>query len=471
MSVPAFASPPPDAPPVAIAVEGEVQMPVAGSDDTDLLTRLASKHGLPETPAVIENTPPAEGDNPPPAVEPVKPAEPVTPPGPTGAARRVADKTNELETLKARIAELEATAAKVPDLETRFNETKTLKEQQDIELEKHRTRFQNEAKTLDPSLVFEVPAVLEAQNRYNEVATNLFPVDISNPADGEPDLRFDPNHLDSQASATIHSMLNRWEAEEFNSKSSPQRRAQIQHIVLSNIAAAIGVDKEKFQEVQIDGSPYNVIPANHPVYLHLKQSIRPFINARRDFTGAQERAKTDMVETGKSIVGTRVNNTKKMFSDVGVGLTGDALREKLTAQPDNAFLKTMALIEGDETLVKTLKENIEFEAATNGYFRPQLDLFDSELDSRETAAKTHMQRIGNRVLHGAIGPVLMTLAHKQAEALKAKDAEIAQLRAEANRTLMQAEPGAVTNIGEAPRDANGPAFTAAEEALRAKYNL
>lgn len=450
-----------------------------GTDDTDLLARLSAKHNVSEEAPVLENTPPPSGEEvvaeTPVAEKPVE--TPAPNPNAAAAAKRVSDKKaaeqkdTELAELRAKLAELQTKADMVPDLETKYVETKTLAEQREIELEEHRKRYKNEVETLNPQLISEVPEVRAAQERYNSIASGLFPVDISNPLADEADLRFDPNSLTPEQATTITNMLNRWEKEELNSSAPANHRAQVQHIVLSNIAAAIGVDPSKFQEINVGGAPYNVIPPSHPVYQHLKSSVRPFINARREFNQTQEQAKASVLESGKTIVGGRVANTKKMFADSGLGLTGESLKASLAKSPDSEFLKAMTLVDADPELLAELQENIEAESATNGYFRPTLDLFEPDLKARDTAAQAHMRRIGRRVLHGALGPVLLKKALKQDALIREKDELIAKLQAEAEKTLIQAEPGAISGQGDTPKDSKTDGLSAVELALAKKHGL
>jgi hypothetical protein len=422
--------------------------------DTDAL---AAKLGIapldPSTP--VEGTPPSEtppaGDTPPPA-DPVKPADDTPPPAADpkpkspnaeAAAKRVAEKTAqaELEAARARVAELEAIANRLPDVERQMTEFKTVAEQRAEALKKHEERFKNEVDHLDPHVVYELPEVKQAQQNFGQVASKFLPVDLSNPADGEPDIRFDRRKLTDADDNAIIQNVQVWEREEYNSQADPHRRASIQHIALSNIAKRIGVDVKHFSPLVIDGTEYNVLSPNHPVYQHLKQSVRPYVEAGLALRSTLNAAQTSQAETMKGVVAQRVGNTKKMFGDAGLGLTGDALKAARAQRPDSPLLQTMELLENDPELLAELKENIEVEAAVNGYYRPVLDLTETDLEARDKAAQTYMARIGQGRINAPIAPVAMKLAAKLQKKLADTEAKLAEAIAERDKFLVNAEAG------------------------------
>lgn len=449
-----------------------------GSEDADRNARLAAKYNIStdETPVVVDNTPPpTDAPDTPAVVDPATPP-PVTPsadkgPNASAAARRVAEKkeNEELIELRRKLAELEP---KLPDLETKAVEYKTRADQLEAEAKELRDRYQNEVNSMDPALVSEVPVVREAYNKYNDAASRLFPVDISNPADDEPDMRFDPSSLTPEKNNIVRAMIDRWAQEEFQGKGAPKDRADVQHVVLSNIAAAMGVDKEKFQTKVINGQEYQVIHPSHPVYKHLKQEIRPFVQARQAVAAAEEEARGGRMESMKSVVGTRVQNTKKMIRDAGVGVTGDDLKNALATNPESATLRTMSLLESEPELLQELRDAIETEAAINGHFRPQLDLLDTDVKARNTAAQTYLTRIGLRAVNAPMAPVLMKLSLKQQAKISDLQAEIEKLKEENSRTLIQAEPGGMTSpSGGGGASSAAQALSPSELKLAQKYNI
>lgn len=467
---------------MATAALGSIEPINAGSDDTDMLARLAERHSIPDA-VPADNTPSSEtlaGDPPAVVVPDEKPPGDVVPPAAPAAdsaARRVSEKAaakaekEELAALKLKIADLEAKAAKLPELETKNVEYKTLAEQRAAELEIHNKRFKNEQDEFDPKLIFELPAVKEAQQKYNAVADKLFPATISNPLADEPERRFDFNRLEPAKAGQVKSMLDHWEKEEFEGKGSPEMRDQIQHVLLSNIAAAMGVKEDHFTPIEINGQPFNAIRPSHPVYQHLSAQIRPFINARRERAEAEAQARSSKVESMKTVVGTRVSNSRKMMTDSGVGVTGEDLKAALAKTPDHPILNAMASLESDPELLEELKANMEIEAGVNGYFRPQLDLTESDPQAYDTAARAHMTRIGQRAVYAPLTPVLLKHTRKQAETIKTLNAKIAALEAEANSTLKQAEPGAVSGGAEGKPAEVIDGLSEYERRVAARHNL
>jgi len=455
-----------------------------GTEDSGLLDSMRDR--LKIQPAATENTPAStddtgKGETPPaePAkVEDPKKGEPVKPDdqkkqdNAAFAAKRVQEKTAsaELEQAKAKIAELEALAAKYPELESSLVEQKTLAEQRAAELKTYQERYRNETDKLEPELLMESPVVQKAQTKYNEVAGNLFPRDLSNPSDDEASLSFDPGSLEAGKAQTVVQMIDLWEREEFDAKGSPQRRSDVKHVLISNIAAAIGVDSSKFNTKVIDGKEYAVIPPSHPVYRHLESNMRPFVQARREWNSARESVLSDRETALQPIISTRVANTKKMFADTGVGLSGEPLKAALAKTPDSPILQAMSMIEGDEALMKELQENMEVEAAVNGHFRPQLDLVEKDIGARNKSAGTFMTRIGARAIHAPLAPVLLKLTAKQNAELTALREEIAAVKAERDKFLIQGEPGGGDTSGPQSKPALSN-LTDAERRIAEKYGL
>ena len=405
---------------------------------------LAEKLGVDLGVAPPADTPPVPG-------EPTKEVTPPVPSAePTGKdyARKRVEEREWKQKYEALQAEYEPVKSKLPELESQLVETKTLAEQRAAKLKEIEEAYRNEAEAFNPDLINELPEVREAQSKFNSMAANLFPVDLSNPDNDEPDLRFDPAALTPDKSAVVRTMLDHWEKAEFSSEMSSARRAEIQHVSLSHIAAQIGVPSSAFDIKEIDGKEYPLLSTRHPVYKHLKASVRPFIAARQEVGAVQAAAAEKKQESLTSIVRTRADNTRKLFRDVGVGLTGEALQTALAKTPDNVNLKAMKLLEAHPDLVAELNANMEAEAALNGHFRPQLDLTDTDLSARNKAAQAHLTRIGQRAVNAPLAPVLKSLVLKQDAEIGALKEKIKALEEEASRTRIQAEPGAVGGGGE-----------------------
>lgn len=391
------------------------------------------------------------GDTPPPADSPAMPGETPKAEAPVPAAepphkehvrKRLAEKEWK-QKYEELYAEHEPLKSKLPELENQLVETRTLAEQRAARAKELEEAWKNEADAFSPDLVYELPEVKAAQANFEVATQALFPVDISNPDADEPDLRFEPASLTPEKSNVVRSMLDHWEKAEFNSGINAARRAEIQHVALSNIASQLGVPAANFDLKEIDGVEYPVLSTRHPVYKHLKSSVRPFIAARQQVGSAQAAAIENKRESFSSVVQSRAETTRKLFKDTGVGVTGDTLKAALAKSPQNQNLKVMELVESHPELLQELNANMEAEAALNGHYRPQLDLVESDLESRNKTAQAHLQRIGQRAVNAPLAPVLKSLVLKQHSEIADLKKKLAELEEEASRTRMQAEPGAV----------------------------
>jgi len=313
---------------------------------------LAAKLGV----DITGDAPPVE--TPPVPGETKKEEAPLVPPAAEPPHKEFARKRVEEKEWKKKYEELQAeyepVKSKLPELESQLVEAKTLAEQRAAKAKELEDAYRNEAEAFNPDLINELPEVREAQGRFNSMAANLFPVDLSNPDNDEPDLRFDPSSLTPDKSAVVRTMLDHWEKAEFSGEMSSARRAEIQHSALSHIAAQIGVPDSAFETKVIDGKEYPMLSTRHPVYKHLKASVRPFIAARQEVGTVQAAATEKKRESLTSIVQTRADNTRKLFRDVGVGLTGEALQTALTKKPDDVNLKAMRLLEAHPDLMADL---------------------------------------------------------------------------------------------------------------------
>lgn len=377
--------------------------------------------------------------------------------------------TKELDAARARIAELEGLSGKLPALESSLVETKSLAEQRAQELESLRAAYKNEAEAFTPDLIAEIPEVRKAQANFEEQASGLFPFDLADSRSDEPEIRFNAGSLGNAKMNQVVDMINRWEQEEFSSQADPKMRSDIQHVVISNIAKLIGVDADRFVTREIGNAEYEVLPPSHPVYQHLKKSIRPFVEARQKVTMAQTQAAQNGKESLKHVFQQRVSNTKKLFSETGVGLTGDTLKEALSKDPDNHTLQVMRLFEAAPDLLQELQGNVELEASLNGHLRPHLDLAEIDPGERTKVAQTHMRRVGQRAVNAPLAEPLKKLALRQQIQIAELQMKLAKVEAEATKTRRQADPGAVSahaDSGKSDLDGLDPHMLQALKNLR-----
>lgn len=479
MSKPAAAAPPP----AQNVIPPDAQF-TPDSDNVDVsaaLGRMADKYDLPG----MADAPPAE-NTPPPAEKPPEtdagapPAAPpaVRPPSgestPTGAARRVQDKNlaKELEETRAKVAELESLQTKYAELETKSTEFRTLAEQREIDLKRHQDRFKNETSVLDESLLAEMPEVQSTLEQFNQVAQTFFPKDVSDPSQDEADRRFSPTSLTHKHLQIVDNQLSSWREAEEKSGQNPAHSADVQHIAISNIARLIGVSEDSFVPKVVAGKEYQVLRPSHPVYRHLKEKVPAYVGAQTAFEQAKVKGRTDRQAALQDVISNRRNNTSKMYTDSGVGLTGEALQKALERTPENPILHAMKLAEGDPELLSEIKQNVELETSLNGVFRPHLDLAETDLDARQQASMAHMTRIGQRAVLAPLALPIMKLARKQAAELAAVRDELAKLKAENERYTHQAEPGGVPAAAGAPGEVK-PAgeFDSYLDKIASKHNV
>lgn len=427
------------------------------AEDVTNVEDIAARLGISlDTP--VDNTPPpadagSAGEPPVPAGDKPAPEKPPVSSNAEGAARRVAEKnkqkelTQELETTRARLQELEALSAKLPEVEKREAEFRTLAEQREADLKAYTERYQNEVNTLDPALLPEIPEVRAAQDRYNEVAAKFIPEDISNPNDDEMEMRVNPANLSDRQLSDIKQQIAYWKQQEFDSKSDPGSRAMAQLIAISNIAATLGVDPNKFTPKAFGKTEYNVIPTSHPVYQHLKTHIRQLVDAQQQVAKANQSAMEGKVQALETVKSGRMTNTKKMMEQVGLGLTGEALDAALQKSPDNMLLQTMKALEGEPELFGELKKEMEMEILVNGHMRPHLDLVDPDPKAYHQKAQAMYTRIGQRAIHAPLTLPLMKLTLKQRSRIEELQTELEAVKAERDKTLIQNEPGGLGSAG------------------------
>ena len=408
----------------------------------DFISRFASGAGIDITDSIpAEPELPLPGDTPPQTPPPETPA-PVTD-NQSQAAKRIAQKEwrQKYEEAQARLSELEPLQQRVPELETSVAEQRILAEQRAEEIKKLSEAYRNEAAAVDPSLVFEVPEVREAKERLSAAEASFFPPDLSDVHEAE--IRFDASKLSSATLGNVGNAIKLWEKQEYDSNESSGFRSKAQWIALSNIAKYMGVSDEAFDDMELNGTNYRVIRPAHPVYRHLKTSVRDYSQRSMEFNRTRESALTNQQETAKGVVSQRVSNTKKLYNDTGVGLTGEALKTAMSKTPDSLNLKVMALLENEPELLRELQDNVEAEASLNGHLRPQLDFLDPDPSARTAAATALMRRTGQRAINAPLADPLKKLVLKQADAMAELRKKIQELEAENARSLIQSEPGTV----------------------------
>lgn len=404
--------------------------------ENDFLGGLSARLNLPDEAS------PVEGDAPPPVVETPVPAVKSDRPE---ARDRIAAKElkQKVEAYEKELEELRPLRTRVTELDTSLTETKTLAEQRAAERDTLEKAYRNEAEFLPDTVINELPEVREAMAAYNKAERSLFPATLNDPTQGEPVKRFDPAKLNGAEGQRVAELIKKWEHEEFASTSPPDYRADVQHIIVSHIAKILGVNSENFIEKTVGGQIYNVIPPTHPVYNQIAMNLNPYVEARNAAQEVRQTAAAKAQESVGTIVTQRVENSRKMFADMGVTLQGDALKSALAASPDNVTLKALSLLHEHEDLTQELRDATELELMANGHLRPNFDLSETDPKARTEKANALKARIGLRAINAPLATPLKKLVIRQAAKLAEMGVKLAAAEAEASKTRQQSEPGAV----------------------------
>ncbi len=411
--------------------------------EPDYLAGLSNRLGIPD-----EVVPPVEEvkvvSEPAKVVPPV--VDPVTPPPSRREepAIRIENKTlkKQVEDYEKELADLRAKAARLPELETSVTEFKTLAERAAEEKKKLDEAYRNEAAAFPAELLDDLPEVQTAKQGFDAAARSLFPEYLSDlNDDSDPDVRMDFGALSPAQRSAVGGYIDQWEDMEYSSKDSPTVRAETQRALISLIAKTLKVNPAKFVTENFRGHEFDMLPKSHPVYQHLRASLKPFVEQRQRLNMAKEAARTQAKTSLSQVISTRVNNTKALFSNVGVGLSGEALDAALAKTPDSPVLKTMKLLQDHPDLMEELKTNMEHEATLNGVFRPHYDFVEDDPGERTAKAQAANLRIGRRAAFAPVAEPLMKALLRTQEKLAESERLRAAAEAEASKTRIQAEPG------------------------------
>ncbi len=414
--------------------------------DPDYLAGLSTRMGIPDevvppVPEVVKQGPPTKA--------PSQIEEPVVTPPPTRQreepAIRIENKTlkTKVEEYEKELAELRAKAARLPELETSVTEFKTLAERTAEEKKKLDEAYRNEASAFPVELLDDLPEVQTARQSFEEAGRGLFPEYLSDlNDDSDPDVRMDFGALTPAQRSAVGQYIDQWENMEYNSKESPTVRAETQRALISLIAKTLKVNPNKFITENFRGHEFDMLPKSHPVYQHLRSSLKPFVEQRQRLNMAREQARTKAKDSLSQVISTRINNTKTLFSNVGVGLSGEALDAALAKTPDSPVLRTMKLLQDHPDLMEEVKTNMEHEATLNGVFRPHYDFVEDDPSERTAKAQAANLRIGRRAAFAPVAEPLMKALIRTQEKLAESERLRAAAEAEASKTRIQAEPGA-----------------------------
>lgn len=386
--------------------------------------------------------PPSGEAVPPPAAEP--PVEP-TPDNKAFAAMRVQKKTAETE--KARIAaekaELEAEkgrlAAELETIRTRAAELEASVSDRDAKL-KDTESWYREKEVIPQVDVLKAPEVAEAHARLTSAQTRLLNAETADLNAGERSLPCRVDRLPEATRVSIQKQLDAWQMADVKEGYTPAQRRDFQHVALSNIARLMGADASHFEEAEISGQRMHVISPSHPLYKHLATHISEAVTTVDQFRSAYSKAQSNIFETGKQIIGNRVGRSREHYAG-SLALSGDALKQKLAAAPDDPILASLAVIDSDPALKTALNEAIEHEARVNGHTMHRIEPVEADPQKRTAFASAVQARLDARVRNAPLMSVLPTVVANQQKQIAAMKAELDALRAEKQKAEAAGEPG------------------------------
>ncbi len=419
-------------------------MPAQG-EATESLGSLLSAI-MPADPSVETAAPasPPPGETAPPAA-PETPAEPTTPSGKAFAEMRVSKKmaeaekariadekkaledektrlATELETIRARAAELEASVlerdAKLKDTESWYREKEVIPQ-------------------VD---VLKAPEVAEAHARLTSAQTRLLNAETADLNAGERSQLCRIDRLPEATRVNIQKQIDAWQMADVKEGYTAAQRRDFQHVALSNIARLMGADASHFEEAEISGQRLHVISPSHPLYRHLATHIGDAVTSVDQFRSAYSKAQTDIFETGRKIIGNRVGKSREHYAG-SLALSGDALKQKLAAAPDDPILASLAVIDSDPALKTALNEAIEHEARVNGHTMHRIEPVEADPRKRTEFAGAIQARLDARVRNAPLMAVLPTVVANQQKQIAAMKAELEALRAEKQKAEAAGEPG------------------------------
>ena len=385
------------------------------------------------------------------AETPVAPKEPEAPapPAPEGKKSRpeaeMRIKLKQLETereqwQKEREELLALRDSKIPELETNLATHKTTAESYQKDLEHFKSTWKNEREKEWQDIAAELPEWQEAQKKAEGAWTGLFPRNIANPSAGEAEIRFNPANMTPETTQAVNRMVAQWAEWEFNPKVSDAQRADVQHIIVSNIAKRLGVPDVHMEQKEVGGTTYDVIRPDHPVYNHLIGKIPDVVNTRIDAAQIQQRAQQESKAMATEAIRRRQENRREFYKTSGFGASPDELRARAAREPNNPVIQALNLIGDDDELKTELQAALEQEAVTDGYWKPHFTGLDEDPKAYDQAARAHMARISSRPVMASIGQVLLKQTAKQRAEIAQLTAKVKELQEENDRNVRQGEP-------------------------------
>lgn len=369
------------------------------------------------TPPVVENT--------------EKPTEPV-PVKPTGAAARLDQQKAELkrqaeEQKAAWEKEKAAWDEERKGLAGRLTEFETLAEQRAREKEEALNLYKNESSLLDVDPMQLAP-VKEAAMAANNALKRFLPTDLS--ATDESPHPVNVGDFLSNNMSTLNDAVRDWQELAGAANMPAAGKGKLQHLILSNLGTALGIDERHFSEEVINGQNLKLLNPGHPAFQQMKNHMPDLVERTKTFKDLRDGAQSAPVETARQVITNRKNESVQAMRQRGIGLTGDALQQELRKRPEDPNLLLMSIAEKDPQLLKEIDDEVEVNAILDGHMRRKFDIPELDPAARDKTGRMLQQRFEDRARNAPLVKPLQKAFVRVLNESKTKDAEIERLKNE-----------------------------------------
>lgn len=347
------------------------------------------------------------------------------------------------EELTARLQELEGKLTGHEELTTKYGELELLAKERQTQLEETTNWYKNEESLLKVNPM-DLEPVREAAVATRRTLDAFIPRDIS--ASDESPIPLNADQFIQEQREQIHRAITDWKSIESANNMPSAARGKYQHVILSTLAKAMGVDDRHFSQEAIQTgngteTSFDLLNPSHPVFQRLKNNIGELISHTDKFTSLRDAAEKAPLETAKQLISRRQSDAIQNVKRSGIGLTGEELKTALSKAPENHNLKVMAVLEEYPELVKELNAEIELEAMVTGHVRRQFDIPEMEPAARSKVGQTLTARFDDRAREIPLVKPLKKALVAKVEELRVEREENARLRKELEAYVSQGEAG------------------------------
>lgn len=418
------------------------ETPPPASNADNITALLAAAEKFTETPAPDLTLPP---DIPPPP--PVTPPAGETTPAPVKtkddyAKERIAQRENKTAELTGRITEMETQLAELRSAREAA-ETEKTRLAEALAAEERKLKEVDERWKKDTEPVFnpdELPEVQTVARNFYTGMYDFIPVDLGG-AEDEP-MPLDRNVVLQKNGVEIEGYLKNYVSVAQAPNLSHDQRGKYYHVVISQIAKALGVDKDAFESRDLDGTEFGFLSTRHPVYAHIKGRLPNMAASWATLQNARVKAVNDHEGSLTGVFDTRMRRSEEAFRSAGITDSDDEINNRLKRDPNDAVALIMKEIKGREDLLKKFNEVVREEAATNASARPHVEVFEKDPAKRNTLLKLRSEKLAKRAvyapLHEMSIPTLITVIKERNELRE----RLSKYETAEDRKEAAAEPGA-----------------------------